>query len=126
MGLTKIEFKSGKVYETPAATGVAEVANGFDSIAATIASAKEKDNNVINLAPSATDVVISMSNITSAELCILLSDGPISIKVNGSVVALDVNPLFVISGSNVTGITASNPSATEARQVHKYLATSTD
>ena len=125
MALTKIEFKSGKIYETPAATGVAAVANGLDAIAATIAAAKEQENNVINLAPSATDVVITMGNITTAELCMLASDGLVTVKLNGSVVALDVNPLLVLFGS-VTSITASNPSVTEVRSIRKYLATSGD
>ena len=125
MALTKIEFKSGKIYETPAATGVAAVANGLDAIAATIAAAKEHENNVINLAPSATDIVITMGNITTAELCMLASDGLVTVKLNGSVVALDVNPLLVLFGS-VTSITASNPSVTEVRSIRKYLATSGD
>jgi len=125
MALTKIEFKSGKIYETPAATGVAAVANGLDAIAATIAAAKEHENNVINLAPSATDIVITMGNITTAELCMLASDGLVTVKLNGSVVALDVNPLLVLCGS-VTSITASNPSVTEVRSIRKYLATSGD
>jgi len=125
MALTKIEFKSGKIYETPAATGVAAVANGLDAIAATIAAAKEQENNVINLAPSATDIVITMGNITTAELCMLASDGLVTVKLNGSVVALDVNPLLVLFGS-VTSITASNPSVTEVRSIRKYLATSGD
>src|SRR3972149_10634861 len=109
MALTKIEFKNGKIYETPAATGVAAVANGLDAILATIAAAKEIDNNVVNLAPSATDIVIAMGNITTSEICILMSDGPITVKLNGSVVALSVNPLLVVFGS-VTAILASNPS----------------
>lgn len=126
MSLTKIEFKGGKIVETPAATLVPATANDFEAIVALIAAATEKDNNTFNLNPSVTDVVVSMANITTAGVVVLITDGPITVKINGSVTPIPVEQCLILFGTAVTAITASNPSATEVRSVKKYLATDAD
>jgi hypothetical protein len=123
--LTKIDFKGGKVIETNAA-GVPFTANGLDAIVATLASAKEIDNNVFDLDPNASDVAVALGNITDSDVLILVPDGPITVKLNASTDDLPVSQLLVLFGTDITAIKASNPSATEVRQVRKYLATKTD
>lgn len=124
--LTKIDFKGGKIVETPAATGVPVTANGLDNVLATLASAKEIDNNVFDLNPNTTDATVALGNITDSSILILVPDGLITVKINGSSVALEVSQLLVLFGTDVTALTASNPSSTEVRSVRKYLATATD
>lgn len=124
--LTKIELKGAKIVETPAATGVAQNANGLDVLVAALASAKEIDNNVFSLDPSATDVTIAMGNISAAKVLIIIPDGTITVKLNGSVTAIEVSTALILFGTSITGITASNPSSTEVRQIRKYIATDTN
>lgn len=121
---TKVELKGAKIVETP--SGQAAVsANRFDNIVAVLPAAKEIDNNAFDLDPSDTDVPVSMGNITTAEVVVLVPDGPITIKLNGSSTVIEIDTILVMFGTNITGITASNPSSTEVREVKKYLATST-
>lgn len=124
--LTKIDLKGGKIVETPAASGVAVSANGLDALIASLAAAKEIDNNVFTLDPSATDIVVSLGNIADADVLILVPDGPITVKMNGSLTAVGVSQVLVLFGTSITALTASNPSSTEVRQVRKYLATDTN
>jgi hypothetical protein len=124
--LTKIELKGAKVVETPASTGVAVNANGLEALIAILAAAKEIDNNVFDLAPLDTDVVVSMGNISDATVVILIPDGTITVKLDSSATALKVDTALILFGTSITtGIKASNPSATEVRQVRKYLASAT-
>lgn len=122
---TKIELKGAKIVETPASTGTAVSANRFDNIVAALGAAKEIDNNAFDLDPSVTDVPVSMGNITTAEIVVLIPDGPISVKLSGSLTAIEVDTALILFGTDVTSITATNPSSTEVREVKKYLATST-
>jgi hypothetical protein len=124
MPLTKIEFKGAKIVETPTATGVASNANRFEAISALLSNAKEIDNGIVDLDPSATDVAVA-TNIDDADICVLVPDGLITVKLNGSVTPFPVSQLLVIFGTDITDVTVSNPSATEVRSVLKYLATIT-
>lgn len=124
--LTKIELKGTKIVETPAATGVAVNANGLDAILATFNNSKEQDNNIFNLDPSASNVAVSMGNITNAKVMVLIPDGTITIRLNGGVTDVEVSQALILFGTDITGVTASNPSATEVRSVRKYFATDAD
>ena len=121
---TKIELKGAKIVETPAGQAAVS-ANRFDNIIAALPNAAEIDNNAFDLDPSATDVPVAMGNITTAQVVVLMPDGPITVKLNGSSTVIEVDTLLVLFGTNITGFTASNPSSTEVREVKKYLATST-
>lgn len=128
---TKIELKGAKVVETPSDTGVAVNANGLEALLILLAAAAEIDNNVFKLNPLDTDIAVEMGNISDASVLLLIPDGEISVKLDGSATALKIgaggNGGLALFGTSITaGITASNPSATEVRRVRKYLATAAD
>jgi hypothetical protein len=122
---TKIELKGAKIVETPSATGVAVSANRLDAILASLPAAKEIENNMFDLDPSVTDQAVAMGNITDADVLILVPDGRITVKINGGLTALQIDTVLILFGTDITSLTASNPSATEVRQVIKYLASAT-
>ena len=122
----KIELKGGKVLETNETSGVVATANGLDALLLALEHVQEIDNNIFDLDPSATDVAVSMGNITNAQILILVPDGPITFKLNGGTTVHTVEKGLIWFGSDITAISASNPSATESRQVRKYLATTSD
>lgn len=124
--LHKIELKGGKILETNETSGVVATANGLDALLLVLEHATEIDNNIFDLDPSAVDVTVSMGNIAEAKIMILVPDGPITVKLNGGATVHTVEKGLIWFGSAVTAISASNPSATESRQVRKYLATDGD
>ena len=119
----KVEFVNGKVLETPTGGAASTV---LDAIGDTLTNAAETSGPLrLNLAASATDVVLSLGNITTANLVVLSTDGAVDVKLNGSSTAQPVNKLLVLFGT-VSGILATNPSSSEARAVTLYAATNTD
>jgi len=123
--MTKVELKNVKIIETPNATNTPETANGFTDVAAVLTNVLEIDNNRFILAPGDTDIPVAMGNISTAQIVILIADGPITVKLNGSSDAISVSQMLVLFGTSVTSITVTNPSATTQRIVRKYIGTTT-
>lgn len=117
---TTVALSGAKITET-APNGVITLPSGLNALADMLSLSTKQDNSVTDLAPLATDIVLSMGNITTAKVVILDADGPITVKVSGSTVAVGVTTL-ILFGTNITSITATNPSATTSVQVRKYLA----
>lgn len=119
----KVDFIGGKINETPSGGAAVTV---LDSIADSLANAAESSGPMrFNLAASATDVALSLGNVATAKVVVLLTDGAVSVKLNGSADALAVNKSFILFGT-ISGITASNPSSSEARGITLYCATDTN
>lgn len=119
----KVEFIAGKLNETP--TGGATVTI-IDAITDAIVNAQEASGAMkFNLAANATDVTLSMGNVATAKMIVLLTDGAVNVKFNGSPVAIPLNKSAVMFAT-ISGILASNPSASEVRAITLYAATDTD
>lgn len=73
----------------------------------------ENNRQQVNLAEGATDVALPLGPIAAAKVLMIVSDLPITLKVNGSIVAL-LCKMYALSGCAVTSITASNGNGTEA------------
>lgn len=114
----KIDFVGGKIQETPAGG----VATAISTVADVLLAAKESVHGQFKLDPSATDITVAMGNISTAKVAIILTDGPVSVKINGGVNAIVINKTFVLFGE-LTALTISNPHLAEIRTVETYFAT---
>lgn len=114
----KIDFTGGKIQETPAGGVVSTITTVTDSLV----SAKECVHGQFKLDPSATDIAVAMGNISTAKIAAILTDGPVSVKINGGVNAIVVDQTFLLFGE-LTSLSISNPHLTEIRTVETYFAT---
>lgn len=114
----KIEFTGGKIQETPAG-GVLQV---ITTVTDSLLNAKEAVHGQFKVNPSGTDIAIAMGNIATAKVAAILTDGPVSVKINGGVNAIVIDSTLILFGE-VTSLTISNPHLTETRIVETYFAT---
>lgn len=119
----KVDFTAGKIVETP--TGAAAV-TVIDAIADSLLNSAETSGPMrFNLQANASDVVLNMGNVATAKMLFMQTDGAINVKLNGSATALALNKTLLFFGT-ISGILASNPSASEVRAITLYAATDTD
>lgn len=120
----KVELRNAKITETPDGSNVPVSANDLDNISAVLNNAIEIDNNRFVLNPSDTNVPLSLGQITTSEVLILVPNRPITVRLNGATVDIQVRSALILFGTNITSVTVTNPSATEQVVVRKYLASS--
>jgi len=121
--LRRVDFVAGKLNETP--TGGATVTI-IDNIADTLMNAAEASGAMkFNLPANAVDVPLNMGNVNTAKVIVLLTDGAINVKFNGSPVSIPVSNTVVMFAT-ISGILASNPSSSEVRGITLYAATDTN
>lgn len=115
---TQVAFQSGKIIETPQGGSATTI---IPNVADLLSSALNKFNETFILPPGVTDLNVVLGNIAQVKCLIVMTDGPVLIKLNGSVTPLTVNKTFVDFGS-VTSLRATNPSSTDSRIFQVYAA----
>lgn len=116
-----VAFTGGKIIETPTSTGTA---TDITTLAGTLTGQIESvHNNVFTLAPSAADQTIYLGNITTAKLLVLNPDNSMQVKFNGSSTAITLNAGPSVFFATISGVVATNPSATATVQCELYAST---
>lgn len=118
----KVDLTTAKITETPTGGSIKEITTFTDSLS----SAVESYHGQFVLAASATDVVVSLGNITTCKVFSLSSDGPTtSAKLNGDVNGFNFTKVILFN-TNITSCTVSNSDPTNSRVIEIYIATDTD